>query len=495
MKSFPRVLGLLTLVACQAGAAIATLTPSADTTISEDNAAKADGVTGHMIVGHLDPFHANVMARGLLRFDLSSIPGNATVSSVALRLAVIASASAGNDTHVLNALSRDWDEATASWVSTGWESWEEGGGDFDPTADRSVSVGGIGEVIFASTPSLIARVQGWIVNPSENHGWMLRSLSEVGDRNARRFATRDAATDQPLLTVEYTVPPQADFNVTSPGSFFQINGQNPNPTLTLTRGSNYTFAINTDPSHPFEIVTNLAGEPYTNGLSTNNISSGLITFAVPTNAPDTLYYICSVHFFSGTIQIVDPPPPPPPPDFFVVTPGGYYTFNGGDPNQTLTLTRGITYVFAIDADPSHPLLIASDWFGTPWDEGVVNNNISNGRLTFTVPFTAPDLLFYVCSIHLFGGEINVIDPPAPPLLVKIVSLNVTDSNVLVRSLGTNGNGWTVIPEYSSNLLSSNWTAVPAFSNAFLNGTNVTGFGRLDPICGPNVFLRMKNVKN
>ena len=475
-----------------------TLTPVADTTISEDSAAKADGSTPHMIVGHLSPDiggHANVPARGLLRFDLTSIPGNAIVSSATLRLAVFASASGVNDTHVLNALSRDWDETAASWTTTGWESWEEGGGDFDPTTDGSVSVGGIGPVIFTSTPNLIARVQGWIMNPSGNYGWMLRSLSEVGGRNARRFYTREAASEQPLLTIEYTVPPQTDFNVTSPGSFFDINGQSPNPTLTLTRGSNYTFAINTDPSHPFEIVTNLAGGAFTNGLSTNNLSTGLITFAVPTNAPDTLYYICSIHFFSGLIQIVDPPPPPPPPDFIVNTPGSYYTFNGGDPNPTLTLTRGVTYTFFIDADPSHPFEIASDLVGTTWDEGVVNNNIFNGLLTFTVPVNAPDTLYYICSIHFFGGEITIVDPPLPPVLVRIVSLDVSTSNVVIRSLGTNGNGWLAIPEFSSNLLVSNWTMVPSFSNSFLNGTNVTAFSRLDPICGPNVFLRMKNVKN
>ena len=35
----------------------------------------------------------------------------------------------------------------------------------------------------------------------------------------------------------------ADFNVTSPGSSYTINGQASNPTLTLVRGKTYTFAI------------------------------------------------------------------------------------------------------------------------------------------------------------------------------------------------------------------------------------------------------------
>jgi hypothetical protein len=35
-----------------------------------------------------------------------------------------------------------------------------------------------------------------------------------------------------------------------------------------------------------------------------------------------------------------------------------------------------------------------------------------------------------------------------------------------------------------------WASVPGFTNTFANGTNVTTFDRLDPICGPNVFLRV-----
>lgn len=208
MKSFPCALALLALAICRGGAAIATLTPSADTTISEDSLARADGVTGHMIVGHLDPGHANVPARGLLRFDLSSIPAEAIVSSATLRLAVTASGSAVNDTHELNALLADWTETGASWVNSGLASWEEGGSDFEWISDGSVSVAGIGNVMFTSAPGMIARVQSWITNSGGNRGWLLRSLSETEGRNARRFTTRESA-DPPVLTVTYTITPPA----------------------------------------------------------------------------------------------------------------------------------------------------------------------------------------------------------------------------------------------------------------------------------------------
>lgn len=290
----------------------------------------------------------------------------------------------------------------------------------------------------------------------------------------------------------------ADFNVTSPGSYYAINGINAqNPTLTLTRGQTYTFAINTDPLHPFQISEDDAtGEPYFDGVNNNNISQGTITFTVPLTAPSTLYYMCSLHFFSGTINIVGSAGPPA--DFNVSTPGGNfaYTINSfpGD-NPTLTLTRGITYTFDIDASPDHPFAIVSSMeTGEPYNDGVENNNISQGRITFTVPANAPSTLYYICSLHFFGGTLNIVDPaPIPEPMVKVISISVGSDVVTLRSLGTNG--WSAVPEFSSNLMTGSWDVVPNFTNVFSNGTNTTTFNRLDPICGPNVFLRVKNTRD
>jgi len=98
----------------------------------------------------------------------------------------------------------------------------------------------------------------------------------------------------------------ADFSVTSPGFFFNLNGSGngQNPTITLVRGRTYTFAVTTDSFHPFNILA-------PSGLTGNNTSSGTITFAVPTNAANYSYE-CSIHHFSGTILTVAPPVPPKP---------------------------------------------------------------------------------------------------------------------------------------------------------------------------------------
>src|SRR5260370_42560658 len=87
----------------------------------------------------------------------------------------------------------------------------------------------------------------------------------------------------------------ADFSVTSPGFFYAINGNQPNPTITLVRGRTYTFAVNSSSIHPF-----LINSP---GVQNNNISQGNITYTVPTVASKYNYF-CSIHGFGAQIFTV-----------------------------------------------------------------------------------------------------------------------------------------------------------------------------------------------
>ncbi len=107
-----------------------------------------------------------------------------------------------------------------------------------------------------------------------------------------------------------------NFNVTAPNaSVYTIDGSN-NPTLALLRGFTYTFTVNVAASHPFWIKTSQTtgtGNAYTSGITNNGITSGVLTFSVPYNAPGTLYYICQNHSaMTGTITISDAGPEGPP---------------------------------------------------------------------------------------------------------------------------------------------------------------------------------------
>jgi hypothetical protein len=81
-----------------------------------------------------------------------------------------------------------------------------------------------------------------------------------------------------------------------------------NPTLTLCRGSTYTFAVAAT-GHPFYIKT-VAGAGITNayntGVTGNGMDAGNVVFVVDPSAPNTLFYDCSIHAaMTGTINIVN----------------------------------------------------------------------------------------------------------------------------------------------------------------------------------------------
>jgi hypothetical protein len=103
----------------------------------------------------------------------------------------------------------------------------------------------------------------------------------------------------------------SNFTVTAITGAFIINGVN-KPVVTLYRGVTYRFdqSDSSNGSHPFRISTTAEGSQYSSGTSSSyNGSNGSIgayrEFIVPTDAPDTMYYNCSVHSGMGnTINIL-----------------------------------------------------------------------------------------------------------------------------------------------------------------------------------------------
>jgi plastocyanin len=75
-----------------------------------------------------------------------------------------------------------------------------------------------------------------------------------------------------------------------------------NPTLYLQKGNTYEFAVNAS-GHPFEIRSSNGGSAYNDGVTNNGTASGTVTFTVPMDAPDELFYQCTVHSnMVGTIN-------------------------------------------------------------------------------------------------------------------------------------------------------------------------------------------------
>jgi hypothetical protein len=102
--------------------------------------------------------------------------------------------------------------------------------------------------------------------------------------------------------------------------------------------------------------------------------------------------------------------------FDVTNSGSSAYIINGDSNPTLNLAEGQTYTFDIAAT-GHPFWIkTSPVTGTvdAYNDGVTNNGIANGTITFTVPYDAPSTLYYICQIHgSMQGVINICDVPEP----------------------------------------------------------------------------------
>ena len=197
-------------------------------------------------------------------------------------------------------------------------------------------------------------------------------------------------------------------------------------------------------------------------------------------------YISRVGFFAqclGIVALLGAQIPLEAADFTVTTPGAQFAFNiNGTNSPTLHLVRGRTYTFAINTTAGfHPFHIQSP--------GVMNNDITTGTMTYTVPATATNYLYY-CTIHGLSmqGSIMTVDQPPPPLPIRIVGLSV-NTNIVLRSTGTNT--FTVMPEFKTNVTSTNWFALTVQTNRYASGTNETICGRPD---GSPIFIRIKAVE-
>jgi hypothetical protein len=207
-----------------ASAAVITVGATKDNTLFESSTGSiSDGLGPHMYIGRTGQPAGQSLRRGLIAFDLSSIPAGATVTAVTLQMNLSRAISTSMPVE-LHRVTRNWGEGTsnsgspggagaaatagdATWVHAVFNTsnWSTAGGDFVPTASATTTVTTVGAHTWSGA-GMAADVQGWLTNPSTNFGWEL--LGDEAGQSAHRFDTRDntAPGVQPALTVTYAVP-------------------------------------------------------------------------------------------------------------------------------------------------------------------------------------------------------------------------------------------------------------------------------------------------
>ena len=168
-------------------------------------------------------------------------------------------------------------------------------------------------------------------------------------------------------------------------------------------------------------------------------SSGSSTFTGLTDTPSSLGsagQVAAVNSGGTALEFIDAPSSAITSEWSITSNGSSdyrFTgpgFDGTENDPTIYLIRGQQYKFTNNSGGSHPFQIrtAINGNGTAYNDGITNNGLSSGTLTWDIQMDAPNILYYQCTSHsgMFG---------------KILILNLGDGdNVSVEDFGAIGDG-------------------------------------------------------
>lgn len=225
-KQYLTFLSIFLLLCITGTAQTVVLSAVADNTIYNEFTNNSNGAGENFTAGVICTGN---LRRGLVKFDLSSIPAGATITSASLKL-VVNKAGAVAEIMSMHRLIESWGEgssnagtgadglgATAGVGDATWNcsfangtgscttGWTTAGGNFNSTASANVNVGDIGAYTWAAA-SLATDVQSMLDNALMNYGWIIKMTDESTVCTAKRFAshTSSVIADRPALTVSYT---------------------------------------------------------------------------------------------------------------------------------------------------------------------------------------------------------------------------------------------------------------------------------------------------
>lgn len=205
-----------------------------------------------------------------------------------------------------------------------------------------------------------------------------------------------------------------NYRVSTSGTSAYLIDYQPNPTLTLARGNTYVFNLNVNGDYPFWIKTaptTGVGDVYSSGVSRNGAVTGLVTFTVPQDAPNTLYYASQTQSnMQGVLNIVN-------------------AQAGEGPGFWIQAAPGIDGVM-----PATPNISSRDVLG------VVNNGEDLGLITFNVPLKTAQNFYY--SLTDFG----TVDLICNLKFNQINNINVSEFMAAYGGIDgiTNLNGRTLV---------------------------------------------------
>ncbi|MBX9737373.1 MAG: DNRLRE domain-containing protein [Phycisphaerales bacterium] len=217
------VVCVLALGGVAAAQTSATFYPSLDNTLFQSTTgSRSAGAQDSFYTGRIDVATGGVR-RGLVQFDLSSIPVGSVVTGASLQLYLIQGQ--GDVEVTLHRTLASWGEGTsaggmgrgsastpgdATWIHRFFSNqfWTTPGGDFVSTPSGSTTISTSGPFHTWSGAGVSNDLQFWINNPAQNFGWTVRG-DESTRQTAERWASGEAAGGAefwPTLRVTYVIP-------------------------------------------------------------------------------------------------------------------------------------------------------------------------------------------------------------------------------------------------------------------------------------------------
>lgn len=184
---------------------------------------------------------AGSVRRSLVKFDVAAaVPAGARIVAAALSIQVVQTTFVSPLDVTGHRVSRDWGEGTSAALGNGgsgapattgdatWlhsffsgTSWTNPGGDFAAAPSFTLVSPTFGLGTSSPSAGMLADVQSWLDNPTQNFGWCLKT-AEIGARATRRLDSRENALGAPpVLRLTYLMPGQG----TAVGTGCLVNGQ------------------------------------------------------------------------------------------------------------------------------------------------------------------------------------------------------------------------------------------------------------------------------
>jgi len=136
-------------------------------------------------------------------------------------------------------------------------------------------------------------------------------------------------------------------------------------------------------------------------------------------------------------------------------------------DPAVNLVRGNTYSFSVSLANVYPFWIQTTGgsynSNYVYNKGVLNNGVGNGTLTFTVPYDAPNTLYYQCQTQgAMGGIFNIYDSNAT--IVNTPSAQTTISSLLsVLTTALTNSNTNAVPVANSGLTASIFVKTGTYS--------------------------------